>query len=136
MVLAAQQGSFSSSSSMVYQSIRTMLATSATFMLTGANDTTMTVLFSAYNGGTFTAVVSPRENGALVKVSSENDDETQYMQHVKQFFQDVDAQLSIRATAQKSEAAKLEQNKQMLLIGIVACVVIFVIIAIAYMIWG
>lgn len=108
MVLAAQQGSFSSSSSMVYQSIRTMLATSATFMLTGANDTTMTVLFSAYNGGTFTAVVSPRENGALVKVSSENDDETQYMQHVKQFFQDVDAQLSIRATAQKSEAAKLE----------------------------
>lgn len=94
------------------------------------------VLFSAYNGGTFTAVVSPRENGALVKVSSENDDETQYMQHVKQFFQDVDAQLNIRAVAQKSEAAKLEQNKQMLLIGIVACVVIFVIIAIAYMIWG
>ena len=62
---------------MVYQSIRTMLATSATFMLTDANDTTMTVLFSAYNGGTFTAVVSHRENGALVKVSSENDDETQ-----------------------------------------------------------
>lgn len=50
--------------------------------------------------------------------------------------QDVDAQLNIRAVAQKSEAAKLEQNKQMLLIGIVACVVIFVIIAIAYMIWG
>ena len=104
MVLAVQQGSFSSSPLMVYQSIRTMLATSATFMLTGANDTSMTVLFSAYNGGTFTAVVSPRENGALVKVSSENDDETQYMQHVKQFFQDIDA--------------------------------LFVIIAIAYMIWG
>ncbi len=133
---AVQQGSFSSSPLMVYQSIRTMLATCDIHAFTGANDTTMTVLFSAYNGGTFTAVVSPRENGALVKVSSENDDETQYMQHVKQFFQDVDAQLSIRAVAQKSEAAKLEQNKQMLLIGIVACVVIFVIIAIAYMIWG
>ncbi len=52
------------------------------------------------------------------------------------YSQDVDAQLSIRAVAQKSEAAELEQNNQMLFIGIVACVVIFVIIAIAYMIWG
>ena len=105
-------------------------------MLPSVDDTTMTVLFSAYNGGTFTAVVSPRENGALVKVSSENDVETQYMQHVKRFFQDVDAQLNIRVVAQKNEAAKFEQNKQMLLIGIIACAVLFVIIAIAYMIWG
>lgn len=90
-------------------------------MLTDANDTTMTVLFSAYNGGTFTAVVSPRENGALVKVSSENDDETQYMQHVKQFFQDVDAQLNIRAVAQKSEAPSLSRTSRCCLSALIAC---------------
>lgn len=136
MVLAVQQGYFASSPSTVYQAIRTMLSTSATFMLTGADDATGTVSFSAYNGGTFTAVVSSREDGSLVQVSSGNDDETQYMRHVKQFFQDVDAQLSVRAVAQKNEAAQYERNKQMLFIGIGACVVLFVIIAIAYMIWG